>query len=184
MNLNELTKIGSLKKPKGLKGAIKVFFEDFFFVYLQNNSPDYVYVKQATFLPYFIEELKAIEDSFFLIKFEDINTRHEAFELLNCDLWLEKNKFPDRVEEELDWEYLMNYQLENQEFTVLGIIENIITFPKHTLIQITYQEKEVLLPLHPELILNIDKQQQILRLNIADGLLDVYLSDLDPDLDS
>ena len=52
-------KIGFITKPKGLKGALRVSFEDFFIAYLAEEETEHIFVSiRGQLAPFFIEVIE------------------------------------------------------------------------------------------------------------------------------
>ncbi|HRK27055.1 MAG TPA: hypothetical protein PK239_07165 [Chitinophagales bacterium] len=185
MQAENLHRIGYLTQPKSLKGAIVASFEAFFFDFYEQNPhlfPFFIVATKKGKLPYFTESVKFYANDSALVKFQDVNSREAAATLQNADLYLDKNTLlryfdPDELEEdeEEDYDFLLGYTLFNAaDNTPVGEIEEIYYLPGHELLKLTYQNKEVLIPLHDDLIQDINEDHQTIFINLPDGLLDVY----------
>jgi len=51
----------------------------------------------------------------------------------------------------------------------------VIEQPHQILLKITYQEKEVLIPLHAETLKGVDPKSRQVHVQLPDGLLEIYL---------
>ena len=93
-------------------------------------------------VPFFIEEYRFRSDNAALVKFEGIDTAEKARSFTNVEVY-----FPKKYMEEHD-----------ATMNVLFVIEK--------------EGEELLLPAHEEFILDIDKAQKVLTVDIPEGLLD------------
>ncbi len=196
MQLEDLYQVGYIYQPKSLKGELKAFFEAFFLSYLQESKTKLPYLIIQTkqgFLPFFVEKVQVQKDGNVLIKFEDINSLEAAISLQNTELFFDKSKIPDSFfsdeeeEEEEDWDFLLGFTLIDASTNqAIATIEDIYYLPAHELAQITIQNKEVLIPLHEDLIADIDEDEQTITFNLPEGLIDAQLhthKDEDKDVD-
>ena len=60
---------------------------------------------------------------------------------------------------------------------MVGLINSIIEIQHNNLIQIFIKDKEVLIPYNDKNILELDHSKKLLKLNIADGLIELYVDD-------
>ena len=176
MSTSDYCKIGFVSKPKGLKGVLRVSFEDFFVAYLSENPVNHIFVgRRGQLAPFFVENIEGLETHNIGIKFEDIDSMQAASRLQNSSLYFQESLLKEYIEaeEEEEWAYLVDYTLVNQEGVRIGIIEGIVYLPQHELIQLTYQNREVLLPIHEDIILGIDEETGILKMELPQGILEL-----------
>ena len=79
---------------------------------------------------------------------------------------------PAPEEAPLPFSHLLNYTIQAAGYPMLGPIEEIIDLPEHYLAQVKYQGKEVLIPLHEDLILENKAPTKVLVMDLPEGLLD------------
>jgi len=182
MPLQNLEKIGFVSKAKGLKGALKISFEAFFYDYLEHPDspvPTHFFLPfNNAFIPYFIEHLAA-DAHIPTVKFEEVDTRTQAEKLSHKAVFFDKElleKYQIDTSDEEYWDYLIGYTLVNSNNElVVGKVVSIVYLPAHELLQ-TYQDgREILVPLNEALITNINEAEQRIHLDIPDGLLEVFL---------
>lgn len=126
-----------------------------------------------TFLPYFIESAKPKSLSEAILKFEDIDNLEAARSILKKDLWVTEEVFRSLNNKQVPVS-LLGYQVV-QEGKNLGEIEEVIEQPQQLLCKLMMDELEVLIPLHEETIVKIDRQKRIVYVQLPHGLLDIYL---------
>ena len=73
-----------------------------------------------------------------------------------------------------DWSYLIGYQIISEQNAPIGTISDIYINGPQVLIELSYKNKPIQLPLHQQLILDVNKDQKTIQLIIADGLLDIW----------
>lgn len=183
MKPDDLIPVGYIGQPKSLKGEVKAYFEAFFFDHLQELKGKLPYLlvqTKADCLPYFIENIAPTSDyGQVIIKFEDVNSREDALSLLNKELFAESSKLPPHiapVDDELEWEFVIGFLLTDANTNKeIGTIEDVYAMPEHDVAQVFYQNCEILIPLHDDLIEAVDEDLKTISVFIPDGLLDVYL---------
>ena len=57
----------------------------------------------------------------------------------------------------------------------VGKINDILEYPTQSIMQIIVGEKEVLVPIHDDIIKNIDRENKKINIKAPSGLIDMYL---------
>ncbi len=175
MAVSNYCKVGFVTKPKGLKGALRVSFEDFFTDYLVEHELDFIFVNiKGQYAPFFIEKIDGLDTHNVSIKFEDVENVKTAERLQNSSLYVDQDLVDKHMEvEEEEWAYLIGYTVLNQVGEMISKIEGIVYFPKHELLQLQYQNRELLLPIHEDMILHIDEDAKKIQMELPEGILDL-----------
>ncbi len=165
-----LQRIGKINKSHGVKGDIIITHNiiipakkidwDAFMIELQPNS----------FIPFFIEEIRIANDKELICKFEEINSREKVNELLNKNVYASPNF--SVIQQTDNYNNLVNFEIYNNEEKI-GKICSILSHGKIELFEVAYQDKEILIPAQKELILKIDEENNIVYMNLPEGLLDL-----------
>lgn len=148
----------SLGKKTALKDITAVFIEE----------------RKDSFMPYFIQKAKAKDAENTYLKLEGIDSREATRVLLQKGVYLEEADFKGLASAAAPLS-LLGFRVEDKEAGPLGEIEEIIEMPLQVLAKVMFKEQEMLLPVNEQTLLKIDKKQQIVYLQLPDGLLDIYL---------
>jgi 16S rRNA processing protein RimM len=124
------------------------------------------------FLPHFLSQAKASKTNETIIKLEDIHTMESARKLTPKDVWLLEKDFNQHKSQESPIALLGFHIINNG--TDLGEIIEIFDMPHQTLCTIIINGKEVLIPIHPDNTLKIDRKEKRIEVDVPDGLLEVY----------
>lgn len=166
--------IGFCKKPHGVGGELKVrieaeYLEDFLqaeVIFLDINS------KQV---PYFIEKIRPGNE--LLVKLEDVDSREAAAALNGKEMFLREEDIHTGEEEEDDedlaYEDLVGYEIIETDLGSIGKIEDVLDYPQQMMALLTYQEREILIPLNEYLIQDIDVENQKIIMELPEGLLEL-----------
>jgi 16S rRNA processing protein RimM len=125
------------------------------------------------FLPYFIENAKAKNDSETYIKLEGIPTKEKAHLLCAKKVWLRDEDFRKLAGKSAPIS-LIGYSLLDKD-KIIGIIDEIIEQPHQILCRLFIKEKEVLIPLNESTIQKINHPQKQVHTDLPEGLLEIYL---------
>jgi 16S rRNA processing protein RimM len=130
-------------------------------------------VWEGSFIPFFIEKIKGISNDDFILKFEEISSREAAKAFLNKRVYVFDGKSIETSSEE-EWGYLAGYERTDQHGHSIGKIAKILSHGMQMLIELNYRGRETHIPLHPDLVMSIDKEKSTIQLQIADGLLEMW----------
>ncbi|MFS8083604.1 MAG: ribosome maturation factor RimM [Ginsengibacter sp.] len=128
--------------------------------------------QKDTFLPWFpmSEKSKSAEES--LIQLEGIHDRAGALTLVKKQIWIKEKDFNELVSSDAPISFL-GFMLINKNIEVGEVVE-VIEQPHQVLCKVLYNEKEILIPVHPDFIKKIDKKKKQLILSLPEGLLELY----------
>lgn len=167
--MSEMIQIGSIRKPHGLKGELKVQVDERFLrAFL---SVGVVFLEQSgQFLPYFIAEVKGEKGD--IIRLEDVDTRQAAEALNGTPLFL-KEEAVGTVETHL-YETWKGFEVLDGEGTVIGIIAKVVEYPQQWMAFVqTDAGKEIMIPLIDPFITKVNKEGKKLEMELPEGLLDL-----------
>ena len=121
-----------------------------------------------------------------LLKIEDIHSKEAAYKLTSKEMFLqpshisqkEKTKEKLAVATELFFGKYIGFMIIDAELGEVGIIEEIIEFPQQEMAIIfqkksTSTPKEMLIPLHENLIEKINEKEKTIFMSLPEGLLEL-----------
>ena len=164
----DVYKIGRLGKAHGVKGEVSFQFDDDIF---DRVDADYLVLDiDGILVPFFMEEYRFRSDSVCLVKFCNVDTQQRAQELTGCDVF-----FPRALAEEGDempsLSMLVGFEIVNvANGKAIGHIAAIDDSTANILFEM---EDGMLIPANDDLIEVIDAEQQQIKMNIPQGLLDI-----------
>ena len=164
----DVYKIGRLGKAHGVKGEVSFQFDDDIF---DRVDADYLVLDiDGILVPFFMEEYRFRSDSVCLVKFCNVDTQQRAQELTGCDVF-----FPRALAEEGDeipsLSMLVGFKIvNNANGKTVGRIAAIDDSTANILFEM---EDGMLIPANDDLIEVIDAEQQQIKMNIPQGLLDI-----------
>lgn len=173
MPLEDYFEIGFVLKPHGLKGAVSIQLDvDEPAQYQEMES---VIVKMGeNLVPFFISSLQISGDRG-IMKLEDISNIEEATELKSSALMLPIEALPKLEDGKFYFHEVIGYQVVDEQFGPLGIIENIFSGGNQDLISMRYKGVEVLIPVADDIVIKAGHAKKQIMAKLPDGLLDIYL---------
>lgn len=171
--MSEYINIGKFVATTGLTGELvlkhalgkKLIFKEGGALFIEERKDSY--------LPYFIQASKAKNNEETAIQLEGFEIREKAQAMVKKTVWLPQEDFRKLVAKNSPIG-LIGYQLID-DGKRLGAIDEVIEQPHQVLLQLMIDEKEVLVPLHDETLININHKKKEVHVVLPDGLLDVYL---------
>ncbi len=162
--------IGTILKHHGFKGQLFVK-SDFDFIETQEEP---VFIEIDNYLvPFFVNtnSVKYLSENTAIIKFLDIDSEIDAQKLIGKQLFFPSILIIDNEDEENSYSYLTGFNLIDNLTGEIGEIEDFIDIPNNPLFQLTYNRKEILIPVNSLTSMKIDKQNKTVTANLPDGLL-------------
>jgi 16S rRNA processing protein RimM len=174
----DLHPLGYFSKLHGYKGELTAAFQTV-------DQADYtdlesLYVEsKGVIVPYFIESIEHKTNSSIKIKLEGIDTEAAARALVKCPIFIDKEQVSQGDEEQMELMSMEGYSVVDMTHGPIGAIERIEDNKLNPLMVIRYEDKEILLPLHPDFIEKMDHKKRIVHIAAPEGLIDFYLGEQD-----
>ncbi len=170
--------IGFTQKSHGLEGELKVVVEDRYLEDFMKNERIFVEVKGSK-VPYFIENVRG--KGAMILKLEDVEDKDAAFVLQSRKIFLrEQDLIPEKerefeVEEEEGMKYLflVGFTMEDKTAGLIGVVTEVVEMPQQEMAFMKYKGKDVLIPLNEQLIVEVQKKEKKLLVDLPEGLLDM-----------
>lgn len=158
--IDDLLPIAQVLKSYGTQGEVMISFLAAMPDDIDLNEPVFL-IPEGLPVPFFIREIHFRGTSKALVKFEDIDSMKEAEEIANQKIY-----YPAHLCYSEESDSLLGYTLFNQDGEKMGIITQVHDFSGNTCIEVNGS----LIPLHPDLIIKIQKRGKKIALNIPVGL--------------
>ena len=126
-------------------------------------------------IPYFIIESQLHKSNLLRIKLEDINTESEAKELIRKKVYLPLNLLPKLVGNAFYYHEVLGFEIWDKDLGKVGILKGVNDQSSQALFEIERNGIEVLIPVHDEFIITIDRNKKIITVKTPPGLIDLYI---------
>ena len=165
----KLVPLGELIKPHGIKGEIKVkFFND-----KSRSLGD----KQAVFLEdkknnLYKYKIEKVIYSFHKdrVKFFEINSIVDAERLRGFVINVERSELPDLDKNQYYFIDLIKYKIIDISSTFYGYVDDVLHMPANDVLVISLDNKEHLIPMIDDVILNINHKSKEITIEPISGL--------------
>ena len=125
-------------------------------------------------IPFFIENIGYHSNKSFIL-FQDINTLEAASQLVGKAAYLPLDLLPEREGSDFYSHEVIDFVVIDDEKGELGKVKEIIEYPTQSLIQIIKDDKEILIPIHEDIVKNVDREGKKIYIKAPSGLIDMYL---------
>ncbi len=165
------TKIGTIIKKHGFNGSLILKVSG---KYSNNLSiVDFLFIEiNKKHIPFKLDSIKTFKNKSYKIKFNEVNDDAYANQLISKSVFIKSNDYPDLKKETNIYSAIINFSAFNNEAKI-GEIININENLPQPVFEINYKSKIVMVPIHEDLIIKIDKENKNIFLRIPDGLLDI-----------
>ena len=170
MNVNHV-KVGTVVSKHGYKGDIKINISSFNL----NTFPDLanLFIElDGSFIPFSINEVRSFSKNILIVKLKEVNSEKEVDEIIHKNIYVDSTKIESKKDSGFFYDDLINFNV-FQDSQKIGTIENINTDLPQPVFEIKYNSRLVLIPIHEDLIKEIDKENNIIYLDIPHGLLEI-----------
>jgi len=166
----DVTKIGRLAKPHGVKGEISLLTE-----YDFAHFTDDMYIicdMEGILVPFFIESLRPKGAASIILKLEDINSEDKVKILSGRDVYIPKEMAP-KTDDDFKTDALTGFAVIDEAKGLIGTVSDIDSSTRNVLLKIYRKEngKELLLPLDLAKDISPDKGEIIVSL--PEGILEL-----------
>ena len=168
-SLNKKIPLGEILKPHGIKGELKILFYNEESKSLQKDQKVFLESPQKNIIEYKIER---IFYSFRKnrIKFFDINTINEADDLRGYVVNVDRNDLPKINDSEYYLSDLVGYSLIDKSNNNYGKVIEVLALPANSVLNISKDDKEYLIPLIDDVVLEVDQNQEVIIIDPIEGL--------------
>lgn len=162
--------LGTILKSHGTKGDLVIGTS---FEIPQNfKMPESVFlVIDGLPVPFFIEHYSIISDETIIVKFESINEKEQVSQYYNCSVRME-SKYFKKIKVIPNINSLIGYTVLDDELNELGKVSDFMDIPMNPLLQIDYKDKEILLPINNDTLLDFNEKEKRIVLFVPDGLIE------------
>ena len=176
MNKKDCFELGYITKTHGIKGEVSVYLDVDEPLEYANLEGVWIEVKKVL-TPFIIDRVNVLPNkkNTALVKFQGIDSIEQAQTLLKTTLYLPLTELPSLNDKQFYYHEIIGFEAVDERYGALGKIANVYDFTQNTLLAITHQDKEVLVPINDQTIVRVLREEEKLLLNIPEGLLEIYL---------
>ena len=175
--VNDFISIGKIVRPIGVKGNVKVIyltdfpdrFKDLEKIFLYDEEKKSFVNKNSDF-EFAISECRTLND-YVNLKFMDFDDKDSVKELINKIIMLPESERVELPEDSFYFFELVGAEVFDKGKR-LGIIKSFSDFGSGDLINISYEGKDIMIPLRKEFVKEIDIKNKKVELDLIEGFLE------------
>jgi 16S rRNA processing protein RimM len=126
-------------------------------------------------VPFFIENSQLHKSNLLRLKLEDVSNEGDADALLKCDLYLPLDLLPPLKGNKFYFHEVIGFKIRDKSFGDVGIIKAVNDTTAQALFEVDREGIELLIPMHDEFILDLNREEKTILMDLPDGLIDLYL---------
>jgi 16S rRNA processing protein RimM len=127
-------------------------------------------------IPYFVITSRLHKSNLLRLKLEDVNTESDANELLRKEVYLPLDLLPKLDGKAFYYHEIIGYEIWEKSFGKIGVLKGVNDQSAQALFEIEINDHEILIPIHDEFIINIDREKKIITVKTPPGLIDLYIT--------
>lgn len=165
--------VGKIVKTHGLKGEVTLRIDNEQFDEIEELNYFLLDINDKL-IPYFVENITFHSNKSFVL-FQDLKTLEAANQLVGISAYLPLDLLPEKDGNDFYSHEVVDFLVIDEEKGELGKVQEIIEYPTQSLIQILINGKEVLIPIHDDIIQDVNREEKKIYIKAPNGLIDMYL---------
>ena len=165
--------VGKIVKTHGLKGEVTLRIDNEQFDDIEELNYFMLDVNEQL-IPYFIEDIAYHSNKAFVL-FQDLKTLEAAGQFVGKSAYLPLDLLPEKEGNDFYSHEVVGYLVVDEEKGEIGNVNEIIEYPTQSIIQIIRDGKEILIPIHDDIIKDVNRDEKKIYISAPSGLIDMYL---------
>lgn len=161
--------LGEIIKTSGFEGAVLVKLDRKFIENIPALESVFLEVEGRP-VPFFISSFEYTGSDILRLTFEGYESVEKVSQFKGCRIFLTSTSDEKEIPENLQLE---GYSVCDRNGKSLGKISEVIENPGNLLLSILSEGKEILVPLHENLILKVDRRKKAIFMEIPEGLTEI-----------
>lgn len=165
--------LGKIIRTHGYKGGLKAVFD--VDQPQEYRELDMLFVEfRDKLIPWVIEGIH-FENNKANLKLADLKDMEGAEKLVGHFIYLPNELLPKLKGNKFYYHEVAGFKVHDEKHGDIGKIDRVIDLPNNPLFAITFNEKEILLPVSDEIILKVDRRKKLIEVRAPEGLIEIYL---------
>jgi 16S rRNA processing protein RimM len=171
MIAEKLRHIGKIVKLHGFEGDALIIFDEAFSKKITKAEWVFLIINGLP-VPFFISKLDIRLDSTAIIKLSDIDSSEDIKKLIGCEVAIIETG-RGRQSNNISQTDIAGYRVIDENAGEIGNATSVLNFNNNIVLQVFKCNKEILIPIAEEIILNIDDSKQIISVSLPEGLIEL-----------
>jgi 16S rRNA processing protein RimM len=163
--------LGKITKINGFEGAVTVRTDRNFAGKIAKTESVFLEIDGRP-VPFFIEYIEQFADGSIRMKFENYDSYEKVKEFSGCSVLISSSDTDLFAGSEKG--DLIGFTVSSENDHYIGIVRELISNPGQYMLRVSGADgRDILLPLHEDLIVEIDQDQKKITMTIPEGLTDL-----------
>ena len=166
-----MIRIGKIVATHGLQGNLILTHVVGSSNWLKKDAVLHLELRKDSFIPFFVVSAKGSNDEEYIVQLEDVISVEEAKKLVGKTVYTEETNLAGHEKDSpLLW---IGFNIVDKTLGSLGAIEDVMQAGPQWLAKLDYEGREVLIPLIPQMILDVNVRNKFIRMDLPEGLLEL-----------
>jgi 16S rRNA processing protein RimM len=172
INKDNCILLGTLSKPHGTKGSLHIRFSGLKAEEIKDRGLVFVEIDGLP-VPFFIESFQEKTDDSAVLKIEGIDSETKAREFAGYSVYVMKDQVKRKTLQSGRTADVKGYRVIDVRLGFIGYAEGIINMPTNPLLVVKKENKEFLVPVHEDIVREIDKTEEVIHIIAPEGLFEL-----------
>lgn len=148
---------------------------------LDTNEPQKYQTMESVFVslrnelvPFFIDHCRLHKPHLLRIAFEGVNDEAAAEKLLGADLYLPLTLLPPLTGNNFYFHEVIGFTVIDEVHGTIGTLKAIYENTPQELFEVEQEGKHLLIPVHDDIILRVDRKDRVIYVKTPKGLVELY----------
>lgn len=174
MHKKECFYLGKIAKKFSFKGEVLLYL-DTDEPELYENLESVLVEMNKNLIPFFIENSSLHKNDFLRVKFEEVDSEEEADSILGCEIYLPLTMLPKLEGNKFYFHEVIGFKVEDKRLGIVGEIVSINDTTAQPLFEVLNNGVEILIPMIDHFLLEIDRKNKKVVMDLPEGLIEMYL---------
>ncbi|MGV6832663.1 MAG: ribosome maturation factor RimM [bacterium] len=130
---------------------------------------------RRSLIPFIVEKSSLHKSNLLRVQLDDVDSEEDADRLLKSEVYLPLSTLPKLEGNKFYYHEIIGYKLKDENFGEVGEIIGVNDSTSQHLFVVKRHEKEILIPMHDEIIKKVDRLKNEIVVNTPNGLIELYL---------
>lgn len=130
---------------------------------------------RRSLIPFIVEKSSLHKSNLLRVQLDDVNSEEDADRLLKSEVYLPLSALPKLEGNKFYYHEIIGFKLIDENFGEVGEIIGVNDSTAQHLFVVKHNEKEVLIPMHDEIIKKVDRLKKEIFAKTPNGLIELYL---------
>ena len=164
--------LGKIAKPHGTKGSLLLWLRDIKAEEFKKRESVFVDI-DGLLVPFFIEEFKKSTSDAIILKLEDVDSETKARTFAGLEVYIEINHTKPNKKIHGEKPIIKGYRVQDINRGFVGTAGDIEEITNNPLLHVECEGKEFLVPVHEDIILEINDKDKVIIISAPEGLFDL-----------